>query len=628
MSGDVFGNGLLLSNKIKLVAAFNHKHIFIDPNPNSLKSFSERKRLFEMPASQWSDYSSKLISKGGGVFLRSSKHIKITPEMASLFDIEAERLSPDEFIHYVLKAEVDLIWNGGIGTYVKSVQETNSDVGDRCNDSLRVNACELKAKVIGEGGNLGVTQLGRVEFELSGGRINTDFIDNSAGVNCSDHEVNIKILLNQMVDNGDMTIKSRNELLENMTDEVGKLVLYDSFKQNIAISLSIYQMQSFIDLCIRFMDHYSACGKINLELEFLPSKSELLKRKTTGKSLTRPEMAVLFSYSKIIMREQILKYDFMQDDSILRFMAKAFPSKINEKFSDQLKNHYLSKEITATMLCNQFVLEMGLTFVLQLKDELGANSYSIIKSYVIARTILNIDEVVADIDSYYSKIPAYEYLDILVIIRMTVRRVTRWILRNNRNLSISEAINRYSKYSKDVLAKIPSIVDGPEKKTFNKVKQRMLNIGMKQSLAIKIATYDIASPVLNIVEASRQSDIDVVTFASIYFKLSNRLGINWLRTCINNFNVKSRWDIVARVSAQSDLDRHQRAIVCSIISHSREVELTDTSEKMIDAWVKEHKLAVDRWMSNLADIHTVKELDFAIISVIIKELFDLAYLVN
>jgi glutamate dehydrogenase len=627
MGGDVFGNGMLLSKNIKLLAAFNHKHIFIDPDPNPSKSFNERKRLFEMPVSQWSDYNKKLISKGGGVFTRSSKYITISNEMTNVFGIDADRLSPDELIHELLKIDVDLLWNGGIGTYVKSVSETNIDVGDRSNDSLRINGCELKAKVVGEGGNLGITQLGRIEYELSGGRINTDFIDNSAGVNCSDHEVNIKILLNHMVDSGDMTIKSRNALLEEMTNDVSELVLYDSFKQNIALSMAVHLLSKHIDLYERFMIVHSKSGKINLELEFLPQPSDLVKRKTTGKSLTRPELSVLFSYSKIILREQILKSDFMQDEFILKFMEKAFPSKITSKYKDKIYDHYLSKEITATMLCNQFILEMGITFVQQLQDELGSDVYAIVKSYVVARTILDIDNIIKEVDAYYDKIPAYDYLDILSVIRMIIRRITRWILRNKKNLSITELIDRYASDAEKIMIKIPEIIDGSEKKDFNKVLRKMLSLGMNSSLATKIATYQVASPILNIEEAAKESDMDCLVFAAIYFKLSNKLGINWLRNCINDYNVKSRWDVLARVSAQSDLDRYQRAITNSIINVSIENNISSSdTEKMINYWFQTNKIQIDRWMSNLAEIHSVADLDFAIISVIIKELFNLAYI--
>ena len=627
MSGDVFGNGMLLSNKIKLIAAFNHKHIFIDPCPDSESSIHERSRLFEMPGSQWSDYNSKLISKGGGVYERSSKYITITPEAADLFDISESRLRPDELIRMILKAQVDLLWNGGIGTYVKSVKETDVDVGDRSNDMLRINGCDLRAKVIAEGGNLGVTQLGRVEYELSGGRVNTDFIDNSSGVNCSDHEVNIKILLNQMVDSGDLTFKHRNNLLEEMTSEVAKLVLYDSFKTNIAISLAVEQMPKYADLLQRFMEKQEANGKIDLEVEFLPGKSTLVKRRTIGQFLTRPELSVLFSYSKIIMREEILQGDFMNDEVMLDFVFKAFPAKMSKKYAESLKSHYLYKEIAATILCNQFVLEMGITFVQQIQDELGANTCDIVKSYIAAREILCIESIVSDVDESYDKIPAKVYLEILNTIRMTIRRITRWLLRNKRINSATDMIEYYAGDAKILLKKIPVLIDGSDKSEFNKVKEKMLNNGLNESLSKKIAVFHIASPILNVIESSKEGVADVELFALVYFKLSDKLGINWLRSCINDYNVKSRWDIVARVTAQSDLDRHQRAITSTIIKLNQELNNHKlTPEKQIGFWLDQNKEKVDRWLSNLAEIHALKSIDFSVVSVILRELYELAYL--
>ncbi|MBT4885529.1 MAG: NAD-glutamate dehydrogenase [Legionellales bacterium] len=627
MSGDVFGNGMLLSNKIKLIAAFNHKHIFLDPCPNTEKSFHERKRLFEMPGSGWCDYNSKLISKGGDIYSRSAKYINITPEVADLFDISDARLRPDELIRKLLKAQVDLLWNGGIGTYVKSVKETDVNVGDRGNDMLRIDGCDLRARVIAEGGNLGLTQLGRVEYELAGGRVNTDFIDNSSGVNCSDHEVNIKILLNQMVDSGDMTFKHRNKLLEEMTDEVAKLVLYDSFKTNIAISLAVKQMHESAGLLLRFMEKQEAAGKINLEVEFLPDKSTLTKRNTIGHFLTRPELSVLFSYSKIIMRAEILQGDFMNDDVMIDFVLKAFPSKISNKYTESLKSHYLYKEIAATILCNQFVLEMGITFVQQLHDELGANACDIVKSYIAAREILCIEDIIADVDNNYAKIPANLYLDILVTFRVIIRRITRWLLRNKKIVNVTDTIEYYGNDAKLLLKNIPVLIDGSDKKEFTQVKQKMLNAGLSEALSKKIAVFHIAAPILNVIESSKEGVADVELFALVYFKLSDKLGISWLRKCINDYDVKSRWDIVARVSAQSDLDRHQRAITSTIIKLNHDLNNQNLSpEKQISYWLTQNKVSVDRWLSNLAEVHALKSLDFAVVSVIIRELFELAYL--
>lgn len=627
MAGDVFGNGMLLSNKIKLVAAFNHKHIFIDPSPLPEKSFLERKRLFDMPGSQWSDYSPKLISKGGGVFSRTVKYITVTQEIADLLDIKVAQIRPDALIRAMLCADVDLLWNGGIGTYIKSAQESNTDVGDRSNDTLRINGVEVRAKVFAEGGNLGATQLGRIEYEFSGGRVNTDFIDNVSGVNCSDHEVNIKILLNQIVDSGDMTIKQRNTLIEEMTDDVAALVIEDSFKTNLAISLAVQQLNKYGELMQRFMEKHEQDGKINLEVEFLPSKHDLMKRKTAGRGLTRPELSILFSYSKIIMREEILQGDFMNDPTMLRFVEKGFPAKILSHYQHELQSHYLYKEIAATMLCNQFVLEMGITFVQQLQDELGVSTCDIVKAYIAAREILLVEVLLQDLRHYYPKIPAQLYLDILIIVRMAIRRVTRWLLRNKKMHALSDIIQHYRQDAHALLHQLPQLVVGSDKLRFMNLKQQLVDVGINVKLATKVATFDVAYAVLNIIEASKEQQGSLTNFAMVYFQLSDQLGINWLRNCVNDYPVKSRWDIVARVAMQSDLDRYQRAITTAILTLESDIHIpTSDPKEQIARWVDVRKSQVERWLAHLAEIQTIKQIDFAVISVISRELFELSYL--
>ncbi|MEK1905400.1 MAG: NAD-glutamate dehydrogenase, partial [Pseudomonas sp.] len=344
MAGDVFGNGLLLSDKLQMVAAFNHMHIFIDPNPDAAKSFVERQRLFDLPRSSWADYDAKLISAGGGIFLRSAKSIAISPEMQARFDISADKLAPTELLNALLKAPVDLLWNGGIGTYVKSSKESHADVGDKANDGLRVNGCELRAKVVGEGGNLGMTQLGRVEYGLSGGASNTDFIDNAGGVDCSDHEVNIKILLGEIVGAGDMTGKQRNKLLAEMTDAVGALVLGNNYKQTQALSLAERRARERLAEYKRLMAALEAAGKLDRALEFLPSDDELNERAANGRGLTRPELSVLISYSKIDLKEALLKSLVPDDDYLAREMETAFPAQLSKKFAEPMRRHRLKRE--------------------------------------------------------------------------------------------------------------------------------------------------------------------------------------------------------------------------------------------------------------------------------------------
>ncbi|MCG8610314.1 MAG: NAD-glutamate dehydrogenase, partial [Pseudomonadales bacterium] len=385
MSGDVFGNGMLLSPHIKLVAAFNHLHIFVDPDPDAERSFAERQRLFELPRSTWDDFDKSLISKGGGVFSRASKSIALTPEVKALLGIKVDRVPPNMLISYILKAEVDLVWFGGIGTYVKAKAETDADVGDKANDNLRVNARDLRAKVIGEGGNLGMTQRARIEFALQGGRLNTDFIDNAGGVDCSDHEVNMKILLNEIVANGDLTEKQRNEMLAEMTDEVAALVLKNNYRQTLAISNASFDVAPRIEEYRRLISTYESSGKLNRELEFIPDDETILERKVLNLGLSRPELSVLISYVKGDLKESLNESALPDDDYLAREIEQVLPKMLVEKYSDQLKSHKLRREIVATQIANDMVNHMGITFVERLRQSTGASVGAISLAYIIAR---------------------------------------------------------------------------------------------------------------------------------------------------------------------------------------------------------------------------------------------------
>src|SRR5690554_2381641 len=355
MAGDVFGNGLLSSEKTRLVAAFNHIHIFIDPEPDAARSYKERKRLFEMPRSSWADYDSKLISKGGGVFSRNAKSIPVSPEMKALLGINVDRMPPNTLISHILKAEADLLWVGGIGTYVKGTSESHADVGDKANDGVRVNGADLRCKVVGEGGNLGFTQLARIEYALNGGRSNTDFIDNSGGVDCSDHEVNIKILLNRVVAQGDLTSKQRNQMLEEMTDDVAGLVLKNNYRQTQAMSLASMDTAPRLDEYRRLMNTLESEDKLNRSLEFLPDDEVLAERKLAKKGLTRPELAILLSYVKADLKQTLMDSSLPDDPLLTGEMYKMFPKAMVTNFANELGEHQLRREIIASQVANDMV---------------------------------------------------------------------------------------------------------------------------------------------------------------------------------------------------------------------------------------------------------------------------------
>ncbi|MGL5146431.1 MAG: NAD-glutamate dehydrogenase domain-containing protein, partial [Plesiomonas shigelloides] len=348
MAGDVFGNGMLLSEHTCLVAAFNHMHIFIDPTPDAAKTFKERERLFNLPRSSWDDYNRELISAGGGIFLRSAKAITLTAQMQAMLGTDKTSMNPTELIKELLKMEVDLLWNGGIGTYIKSSRETNAEVGDRANDALRVNGKDVRAKIIGEGGNLGCTQLGRIEYALNGGRLNTDFVDNVGGVDCSDNEVNIKILLNAMVAEGEMTLKQRNRLLGEMTDEVSEIVIQDCKDQTRTISVTQVRGAEQLKEQIRFIQYLEKEGKLDRALEFLPTDDELAERMASGKALTRPELSVLVAYAKMVLKEQLLTTEITEDGFLSKLLISYFPKKLQGLYADKMASHPLRGEIIAT----------------------------------------------------------------------------------------------------------------------------------------------------------------------------------------------------------------------------------------------------------------------------------------
>ncbi|MCH2100012.1 MAG: NAD-glutamate dehydrogenase, partial [Pseudomonadales bacterium] len=392
MSGDVFGNGLLQSDTTCLVAAFNHLHIFVDPDPDAASSHAERARLFLLPRSGWNDYDSELISAGGGVFSRQAKSIEISPEMRARFELDADRMTPDELIHALLKAPVDLVWNGGIGTYVKAASETHGDAGDKANDAVRVNGAELRCRVFGEGGNLGLTQRGRVEAALGGVALNTDFIDNSGGVDCSDHEVNIKLLLGEVMAAGDMTVKQRNALLASMTEAITELVLTNNFRQAQVLALIERHARGRLGEYQRFITAMIANQGLDRALEHLPSAEALADRVRAGGHLTRPELAVLLSYAKVYVKERLVDTALVRHPYVRSFGETMFPATFNARLSDRLPDHFVYDHIIATQLANDVVHHMGVTFPVHVQEYTGGSLEEVVRAWLVVREVFAIAE--------------------------------------------------------------------------------------------------------------------------------------------------------------------------------------------------------------------------------------------
>ena len=621
MSGDVFGNGMLLSRHIKLLAAFNHLHIFIDPSPNAEKSFKERERLFHLPRSSWSDYNKELISKGGGVFNRSAKSIPVSKEMRQVFGIKQPQIEPNELIRIVLKAPVDLLWSAGIGTFVKAQTETNAEVGDRTNDSSRINGNELQCKVVGEGGNLGLTQLARIEYELNGGLIFTDFIDNSAGVHCSDREVNIKILLNTIVAAGDLTAKQRNELLSEMTDEVAHLVLNSNYVQPRAISYAASQTVRSLELYSRYMNELEAAGKLDRDIEFLPSENTLMERKLMGKGLARPEIAVLLCYSKTILKEQILASDVPEDSFFKNYLVNYFPKPLQERFSDRTQEHPLKREIIATTISNVIVNEMGATFVFRMQDETGAPVSAIVRAYLIARTILNVELLWKNLAALDLNLSVEQQTDMTLLYVRLLRRVTRWFLRNERmRLNISRAVKRYLPGISATKQAIPAIFHDGDKHKYEHHYKEYIAMGLDADFAHELAVTRALFSVMDIIEVAQKLDTDVAKVAELYFRIGEYLELSWIRSQVIAHTTENNWESLSREALRDDLDLQQRQLTEGIIriDHSKKDYITIFTE-----WTENHAHLIERWRHILADVRASSNLNYTMFFVAIRELLDL-----
>jgi len=624
MAGDVFGNGMLQSQTLQLVAAFNHLHVFVDPNPiDGVKNFNERKRLFELPRSSWADYDKKLMSAGGGIFERSAKSIAISPEMRERFAIEAERLTPTELISALLKAPVDLIWNGGIGTYVKASTESHADVGDKANDGLRVDGRDLRAKVIGEGGNLGMTQLGRVEYNLAGGASNTDFIDNAAGVDCSDHEVNIKILLRDIIESGDMTDKQRRELLAQMTDQVAELVLANNYKQAQALSLAFRRARERVGEYRRLLADLERRGKLDRALEFLPSNEALAERTAAGKGLTRPELCVLISYSKIDLKEHLLASNVPDDSYLLRNMESAFPPLLVQKYASIMQGHRLRREIVSTQIANDLVNHMGITFVQRLTESTRQSAALVARAYVIVRDIFHLPHWFRQIEALDGKVAADVQLQLMEELMRLGRRATRWFLRS-RSASSMDAAAAVAHFGPQVAAlglKLGELLESEIRKEWQTRYQGFTEAGVPELLARMVAGVNHLYNLLPIIEAAGISNEDAETVAKAYFAVGSELELNWYVQQINRLRVENNWQAQAREGFRDELDEQQRNITIALLQMPQDKEAEDAR---LAAWLTRHAPQVERWRGVLAELRESNAADYAIYALLGHELLSLA----
>ncbi|AZK94313.1 MULTISPECIES: NAD-glutamate dehydrogenase [Streptomyces] len=624
MSGDVFGNGMLLSEHIRLIAAFDHRHIFIDPDPDAAVSYAERRRMFELPRSSWADYDSKLLSPGGGVHPRTAKSIPVNAQMRDALGIEAgiTKMTPAELMKAVLQAPVDLLWNGGIGTYVKASAESDADVGDKANDAIRVNGDALRVKVVGEGGNLGLTQLGRIEFarsggpEGTGGRVNTDAIDNSAGVDTSDHEVNIKILLNGLVADGDMTVKQRNALLARMTDEVGALVLRNNYAQNVALANAAAQAPSLLQAHQRLMRRLGRDGALDRSLEFLPNDRQIRELLNTGRGLSQPELAVLLAYTKITVAEELIGTGLPDDPYLARLLHAYFPKPLRKKFPEAVDGHALRREIITTVLVNDTVNTGGSTFLHRLREETGASTEEVVRAQAAAREIFGLATVWDAVEALDNEVSAGVQTRIRLHSRRLVERGTRWLLGNRpQPLQLAETVEFFAERIALVRGELPKLLRGADLEWYQGILDELTAEGVPEELAMWVAGFSSAFPTLDIVAIADRTGKEPLEVAEVYYDLADRLRITQLMDRIIELPRADRWQSMARASIREDLYAAHAMLTGDVLSVGNG---TSTPEERFKDWEAKNASILGRARATLDEIQGSDTFDLANLSVAMR----------
>jgi glutamate dehydrogenase len=614
MSGDVFGNGMLLSKHIRLVAAFDHRHIFIDPQSDAAATFVERQRLFALPRSSWAEYDAKLISEGGGVWARSEKSIPISPQARAVLGITADKLAPTELVSAILKAPVDLLYNGGIGTYVKAASESHAEVGDRANDGLRINGADLRCKVVGEGGNLGFTQRGRVEAALSGVRLYTDAIDNSAGVDTSDHEVNIKILLGLAVGEGKLTPDQRNAVLPTMTDDVAALVLRDNYFQTQALSVGRRLAPAQIDEQGRFMRFLEKNGRLNRAIEFLPTDDELAERKAKGLGLATPEQAVLLAYSKMWLSDELVASDLPEDPWVATALERYFPSAMKRDFATFIPRHPLRREIIATHVLNSMVNRVGSTFVHQVVEQTGATPALVVRAYLLTREVFASVKLWQGIEALDNQVADSVQSELIVEWRRLMARATTWFLRSRR---LEEPMERAAEKLLPAVAFLrtrlePEVADSPRVAAW-------VQAGVPQALAQQVGAADRLFSALDIAEVAEAGHSPLDATSEVHFGIGERLGLEKLRQQIDLLPADSHWQSLAKIALADDLADLRHKIALDAVSRQ-----TGPASEKLSAWEARNPLTFARARRLVAELAETSSPDLAMLSVALRELRNLA----
>jgi glutamate dehydrogenase len=618
MSGDVFGNGMLLSKHIRLLAAFDHRHVFLDPNPDAAVSWEERRRLFELPRSSWEDYDKALISEGGGVYSRQQKAVPVSSQVRSALGIEVDvdEMTPPDLIRRILKAPVDLLFNGGIGTYVKAEIESDADVGDRANDPVRVNGNQVRAKVIGEGGNLGVTARGRTEFNLAGGRINTDAVDNSAGVDCSDHEVNIKILIDSLVTAGKIDPDHRTEMLLSMTDEVGRLVLADNEDQNDLMGTSRANAASLLSVHARMIKDFVNDRGLNRELEALPTEKEIRRRTELGLGLTSPEIATLMAHVKLALKDDVLASELPDQEVFASRLPHYFPSRLRDHFTTEIRSHQLRREIVTTMLVNNLVDTSGITYAYRVGEDVGVGPVDAVRAYAATNAIFRIGEVWRQIRAADVSVSVADRMTL--DLRRLIDRAGRWLLNYRpQPLAVGAEINRFAKKVDALTPRMREWLRGDDRAIVAKEAAEFSSHGVPEDLASIVATGLYQYSLLDVIDIADIVDRDAAEVADAYFALMDHLSIDGLLTAVSQLARDDRWHSLARLAMRDDIYGSLRTLCFDVLAVG---EPDESGEEKIAEWEMTNSSRVARARRTLTEIYEDEVHDLATLSVAARQI--------
>jgi glutamate dehydrogenase len=616
MSGDVFGNGMLRSSALRLVAAFDHRHVFVDPDPDPAASFAERQRLFELPRSSWADYDRTAISSGGGVFPRTMKSIELSARARAVLGAPDRPVTPNELVSIVLRAPVDLLWNGGIGTYVKAASESHADVGDRANDGVRVDGQELRCRMVGEGGNLGFTQLGRVEYARGGGLVYTDAIDNSAGVDCSDHEVNIKILLDGVVDTGALTTQQRNELLASMTDDVGRLVLANNEAQTLALTIARRQALPMVNVHARYLDALEGEGWLDRGLEHLPSDKQIAERQAAGSGLTAPELAVLIAYTKNANVAEVAKTDLPDAAVLDADLVDYFPPAVRTAYAEAITAHPLRREIVSTLLVNEMVNLSGISFAHRMTEDTGASVADVVRAWVVTREVLGIPDLWAEIDGLTGGVPLDTQLELFLDCRQMVERATLWLLRHRRPpIDIAATVARFEPGLSELSASLEPLLAGRLADVARSVEASRLAVNVPERLAERATVWPLLHTGFDMAEIASARRMAITDVAAVEWRMFDRLDLSWLWGGIGQLPLSDRWQAQARSALRDDLLSALAELTVAVI---------ESAAGSVDTWLRVNERPVLRAQSMFTEIRRAEGYDLTTLSVAVRQLRNLA----